>query len=417
MQPQEPSPQKPSGKKHALDFTERQNSLVAGAATLFAGVLSAGIVWWVLTAVAGFVGRHGNILLPPVVAVVLAMVFKPLYDRVVTVLWGSHSLAVTAVCLAVFVPLSLFLWFFGELVVEQAVRLVEHLPELYRRLHSEVAARLPELQTFLEDRGMLQVLDRFSPAEGVEELVRQVGGTAYSVGSHVVRFVGGVLGWLVLPIYTAFFLATRPLDGSDVRKLLVFASPKTRDNAEFLVDQFLGIVVVFFRGQVLVACIQGALFGIGFQLLGLDYGLLLGLCLGLLNIVPYLGNMVGLTVALPLALFGSNGSVGRLIGVLVVFAAVQTLDSYVITPRVMGNRTGLNAFVVIFSLFFWNAVLGGVLGMMLAIPLSAFIVVVWRLLKREYFPRDPEDGGATHAAPTGPLTTKNGLARGRDKGV
>jgi predicted PurR-regulated permease PerM len=381
----------PSAKTHALNFTERQNRLVSGAITLLAGVLSAGIVWWLLSTTAGFVGHHSNVLLPPVAAVVLAMICKPLYDRLVGALWGSHSLAVAAVCVVVFVPLGLFLWFFGALVVEQAVRFVDRLPDLYRQLHAATVARLPELRAFLEERGMLQVLDRFNPETWVDEFLRQVGGTAYSVGSRVLHFVGGVLGWLVLPIYTAFFLATRPLDGGDVRKLLVFASPKTRDNVAFLVDQFLGIVVVFFRGQVLVACIQGLLFGIGFQVLGLDYGLLLGLCLGLLNVVPYLGNMVGLAVTLPLAVFGSHGSVGRLVGVLVVFSVVQMLDSYIITPRVMGNRTGLNAFVVIFSLFFWNAVIGGALGMILAIPLSAFIVVFWRLLKREYFPPELEE--------------------------
>lgn len=345
-------------------------------------------------------GLHSNVLLPPVAAIVLAMICKPLYDRLVRLLWGSHSLAVAAVCVVVFVPLGLFLWYFGALVVEQAVRFVDRLPDLYRRLHAETVARLPELRAFLEERGMLQILDRFNPEAWVDEFLRQIGGTAYSVGSRVVRFAVGVLGWLVLPIYTAFFLATRPLDGSDVRKLLVFASPKTRDNVAFLVDQFLGIVVVFFRGQVLVAFIQGVLFGIGFQMLGLDYGLLLGLSLGLLNIVPYLGNMVGLSVTLPLALFGNQGSVARLLGVLGVFAAVQTLDSYVITPRVMRDRTGLNAFVVIFSLFFWNAVIGGVLGMILAIPLSAFIVVFWRLLKREYFPADNADPGRRSARPS-----------------
>ena len=111
----------------------------------------------------------------------------------------------------------------------------------------------------------------------------------------------------------------------------------------------------------------------------------LGLLLGIMNIVPYLGNIVGLPVIGALALFGEGGGGGRLGTVALIFIFVQSLDAYVVTPRIIGNRTGLNAFVVIFSLFFWSSVIGGALGMVLAIPLSAFIAVFWQLLVREYF--------------------------------
>jgi predicted PurR-regulated permease PerM len=112
--------------------------------------------------------------------------------------------------------------------------------------------------------------------------------------------------------------------------------------------------------------------------------MLLGLLLGLMNIVPYLGNIVGLPAIGALALFGDGGGGGKLGTVALIFLVVQSLDAYFITPRIIGNRTGLNAFVVIFSLFFWSSVIGGALGMVLAIPLSAFIAVFWQLLVREY---------------------------------
>lgn len=75
----------------------------------------------------------------------------------------------------------------------------------------------------------------------------------------------------------------------------------------------------------------------------------------------------------------------RLVVVLLIFGTVQTLDGYLITPKIVGKRTGLNAFAVIFSLFFWGSVIGGALGMVLAIPLSAFIVVLVRFIALEYF--------------------------------
>ncbi len=75
----------------------------------------------------------------------------------------------------------------------------------------------------------------------------------------------------------------------------------------------------------------------------------------------------------------------RLVVVLWIFGTLQTLDGYLITPKIIGKRTGLNVFAVIFSLFFWGSVIGGALGMVLAIPLSAFIVVSVRFIALEYF--------------------------------
>lgn len=169
-------------------------------------------------------------------------------------------------------------------------------------------------------------------------------------------------------------------------------SEKTRNNVKFLIDEFIRIVVAFFRGQVMVAFIQGILYGIGFQFIaGLSYGMALGLILGIFNVVPYLGSITCMPIIGGLALFSANGSQTRLGLVVLVFVSVVMLDNFFITPRVMGNRTGLNAFVVIFSIFFWNSVIGGALGMVLAIPLSAFIVVSWRLLIREYLQAPPPD--------------------------
>ena len=96
--------------------------------------------------------------------------------------------------------------------------------------------------------------------------------------------------------------------------------------------------------------------------------------------------------SLPLAYFGHDGSLTRLFLVLGVWLAGQILDGYFITPKIQGNKTGLGYAGVIFSFFFWSTILGPMLGMLLAIPLSAFCVVLWRAVKRKYFPSDDETG-------------------------
>jgi predicted PurR-regulated permease PerM len=70
--------------------------------------------------------------------------------------------------------------------------------------------------------------------------------------------------------------------------------------------------------------------------------------------------------------------------VLVVFTVVQLIEGYVLTPRVMGKRTGLHPLAVIVAVFFWGSALQGIIGLILAIPLTAFLVVCWRLLRDEY---------------------------------
>ncbi len=67
-----------------------------------------------------------------------------------------------------------------------------------------------------------------------------------------------------------------------------------------------------------------------------------------------------------------------------VFSIVQMIEGYILTPRIMGDRTGLHPLTIIIAIFFWGSALGGILGMILAIPLTAFLVVLWRLAREKY---------------------------------
>ena len=97
-----------------------------------------------------------------------------------------------------------------------------------------------------------------------------------------------------------------------------------------------------------------------------------------------LGTVLCLPIAASIAFFGDGGSSLRLIGVLSVWLTGQFLDGYLITPKIQGEKTGLGYAGVIFSFFFWGVVFHSMLGLLLAIPLSAFCVVLWRALKDRY---------------------------------
>ena len=162
----------------------------------------------------------------------------------------------------------------------------------------------------------------------------------------------------------------------DIREQLSFLKDDWRDDAVFLINEFVGSIVLFFRGQVVIALIMGVLLATGFTLIGLNFGIILGLGIGFLNIIPYLGSIIGIGTVLPLAYFQSDGgSLQLVLFALAVFTAVQMIEGYLLTPRIMGRSTGLHPMVIIIAIFFWGAALDGILGMILAIPLTAFFIV------------------------------------------
>ena len=106
----------------------------------------------------------------------------------------------------------------------------------------------------------------------------------------------------------------------------------------------------------------------------------------MLNVIPYLGSIIGLGIALPLALFQEGGGLVPCALVLAVFAIVQQIEGWLLTPKIMGDRTGLHFMAIIVAIFFWGTALGGILGMILAIPLTAFLASLWRLAREKYIP-------------------------------
>ena len=403
-----------------IRFSKGQSRLVTCALAVLAFTIVFLFVWAVLRVVSAFISAHSAVLVPPIAALFLAMILRPAHLWLQQRIWPSPAGSLCLLLALLFLPIAAFCYFFGNWLVSQVILLAHALPNIRGWLSETASDSFPALMEFLREYGWLDHFSSMDPgrlinADTVLQLfgaaTSGVGGATVAIGSWISGFMGSLFGWASLPIYTALLLLMRPFSGRDLDAVLIFFSPRTQRNVVFLVDQFLDIVYSFFRGQVLVALLQGVFFAVGFLLVGLPYGFLIGLVLGLLNIVPYLGNILGLSVALPLAYFTPGGGLKLLALVVLVFCAVQTLDSYFITPRVMGKRTGLNAFAVIFSLFFWNSVLGGVLGMLLAIPLSAFFVVFFRLLRREYFP-GPEGGAdspnAASDAPAPPRLPPDG---------
>jgi predicted PurR-regulated permease PerM len=371
-----------------IEFSDRQRSTIAAALTILSAVviiLAVGALFWIVGA---FVVRFSAIFLPLAVAAVAALVVKPYYEIIRVRLRLGKITALIAVFLSLIIPVVAVGWFFGDLLVDQIKGLVEAFPAWWKSTVEWVQAKAPEAARLWTETEIGQAVGGAVEGQGgaLVDIVQYLGRRAATAGAGILSGVAALLFWVVTPIYFAFFLMTDTIGIRNLERNLPFLKADTSKDLIYLVEEFLNIIVAFFRGQLIIAFLQGLLFAIGFTIVGLKYGIVIGLSLGFLNIVPYLGNIIGLATALPLAFFQDGGGLLRVLAVLIVVAAVQSIEGYFLTPKIMGDRTGLHPVVIILAVFFWGSALSGIMGMILAIPLTAFLVVFWRLAREKYLP-------------------------------
>ena len=358
-----------------IEFSDGQKKTIANGLTVLAlafVVSFAVFALWVVMRVLAFASPA---LVPVVVGFFLALFFKPYY-----VWWKrlvhNPTLALVLMLLTVFLPLGLLAWYAGAVIIDQVSNLIAQGPSLFRQVVTWFQATFPRLHALLQQFGV--------PYESLGDVYAKYGATALKAGSSAIRCLGAVVSALVTLIFFVFFLTTKERRGSEIVSQMTFLKAGTRRFVAAQIDAFVDILVSFFQRQVVICLIEGVLYGAGFWIVGLPYGFLIGFALGILNLIPLFGSVVCMPVALPLAYFPTGGSCLRLVLVLVVWGCGQLLDGYFITPKIQGDKTGLGYAGVIFSFFFWATVLGPLLGMLLAIPLSAFCVVLWRAVKARY---------------------------------
>lgn len=357
-------------------LTDTQRKIVASGITLLSLVLVFAFVACALWLVLKVLSFTASAIVPVVFGFLLALFFKPYYNWWKRILHNS-TLALIVMLATVFVPIGLLLWYAGAVLIDQISNLIAQGPQLVRQVTVWFQATFPKLHSLLAQMGV--------PYENMGDFYTKYAATALQAGSGALKCLMGVVSGLVSLIFFVFFLMTKDRHGSEIVSQMTFLKPSTREFFAEQVDTFTDILVSFFQRQTVICLIEGVMYGTGFWLVGLPYGFLIGFALGVLNLIPLFGTVVCLPVALPLAYFPQDGSVSRLVLVLVVWLCGQVLDGYLITPRIQGDKTGLGYAGVIFSFFFWAIVLGPLLGMLLAIPLSAFCVVLWRTLKARYF--------------------------------
>lgn len=192
---------------------------------------------------------------------------------------------------------------------------------------------------------------------------------------RVASWFGFLAGMALVPVYTFYFLLEKRGISSRWTDYLPVADSGFKNELVFVLNSINNYLISFFRGQVLVAICDGILYGTGFLIIGLPYAVLIGAMAIVLTMIPYLGAIVTCITALVIA-FVQFGDWQHPLLVLAVFGFVQTLEGLFISPRIMGGRVGLHPVTIIIAVMAGTTLLGGLLGGILAIPLTAALRVV-----------------------------------------
>jgi predicted PurR-regulated permease PerM len=270
---------------------------------------------------------------------------------------------------------------------KQGAELLKSLSGLVQTPDTNAPVVLTPTETSPDDPVMLPSPDSSSldsVANYFTKLLPRFGEWLGQVLGYVGTVFGIIAGLALIPIYAFYFLLEKHGINEQWRDYLPVQDSKFKDEAVFVINSINEYIVAFFRGQVLVAICDGILYTIGFVLIGLPYALLLGVLATCLTIIPFLGAITTCVLALAISIV-AFGDWQHPALVLAVFAVVQTLEGFVIQPKIMGDRVGLHPVTIIVALMVGTTLLGGILGGILAIPLAA----VLRVLLARYIWRKP----------------------------
>ncbi len=202
------------------------------------------------------------------------------------------------------------------------------------------------------------------------QILPEIGGWLLAQLKRVGSWIGWLIGLVLVPVYAFYFLNEKMGIQRNWKNYLPVRESKAKEELVFIVTSINDCMIVFFRGQVLVALCTGTLLTLSFLAMGLNYAVLLGVLAGILGIVPYLGVMISLVPALALAAVQFGDWLHPIL-VLITFGLVNLLEGFVISPKIIGDRVGLHPLTIIISVMLGTSLMGGILGGVLAIPLTA----------------------------------------------
>ena len=411
--------------------TEMQRRILWTALTTLAVIALIGVAGLVFFGFVGFLSWCYPIVLPIGLAVIIALVLEPGVSLVQRKCGSKRENAALFVCVMSVIALVLFWAFLSGPIINSTAQFFQKLPDYLDAglkkldqvtsatptpdsvpldLHqapAPVPAPEPALtnQMAIEPAPLTRNIEptHVEPDTDIAEpkasafqawlrsnlpaieqtMQKNVANVIYSALGPVGQAFGFLLGFGFVPIYVYYFLAEEEEITRHWHEYLPMRKSPLREEVVSVLAEISVSLVSYFRGQIIVAGCNGVLTFIGLWIIGLGFqnSLVLGIITGALSIVPFLGIICSIIPALLLAFLAAPaaGYVWlRPVLVLVVFAIVQMSESMFITPRVQSHSTGLHPLTIIIGILFWSMLLPGLLGPVVAVPLTCAVVVLLR---------------------------------------
>ncbi|WP_277098978.1 AI-2E family transporter [Coprobacter secundus] len=316
-------------------------------------------------------------LLPFLVAWLLAYLIHPLVDFFKKKCHiRNNFLAIVTALISIILFFSLLGWIFIPSILDEIDKI-----KIMIQDYSDNEYNIPFLpeswKLFIQENIDFERIAGMMNKEDWSNLVKKALSETWIIISGSVSQIITIVSWFIVLIYLIFILL-------DYDKIICgFRNMIPRQYRRPVLSILSDVQVSmnrYFRGQALVAFIVGILFSIGFLIVGMPLAIVLGLFIGLLNMVPYL-QIIGFIPTILLCLLRSaetNENFWVLFAAcLVVFIVVQLIQDLFLVPRIMGHVTGLNPAIILLSLSIWGSLLG-IIGMIIALPLTTLLLAYYQ---------------------------------------
>jgi predicted PurR-regulated permease PerM len=319
-----------------------------------------------------FVWFFSDIIKPFFVAAIIAYFFDPLVEKmekrgVSRILSISFVMIVAVGCLVLT---------FSVLVpnlIEQINILLISSPDLLELSMLAIKTHVP---TIFEQDSLLE--------KGLNELKNQITNNSFGIANEVVFFTFALMDlfifFLIAPVITFYLLMDWNTIVETIDSYLPRSSKHTIQKIMLEINSVLG---GFVRGQLSVCLILGFFYSVSLMLVGLNYGLLIGIFSGLISFIPFLGAILGLILAISFSLFQFWDEPTFILLVACIFVGGQILEGNFLTPKLVGNAVKLHPVWLMFSLSIFGSI-AGFTGLLLAVPVAAIIGVLCRYVLRQY---------------------------------
>jgi predicted PurR-regulated permease PerM len=356
------------------------------------------IIAWALVGI-GIIGwaglqlffKVGEALAPLIVGMIIAFLVRPIVRLLMK--WHlGRGLAVAVTFLGLVAVVGLAMWFLIPLVFGNLTQFFSTLPQYWNQVQAELSKLATSMKAIPP-----------SAQNAMNQLLSSVGQTVQQVAGQIVNFIvaagGGTMG-MMFNVFLGLILAIWfSLDGARIAGWVVWVvPPRWRDDVVQIGHAFTDSFGGYIRGTIINMSITFALCAVGFWIIKLPYGWALALAIGILDVIPYIGPIIGGILAGVIGLIAGGPILGAL-ALVVVIAAEQAVDS-VISPIVMGDAVSLHPVAIILALGIGGA-LAGFFGILVSIPVAAALYTVYLYYRGKIDP-DFRDDRADPFTPTDP---------------